>query len=146
LHTFNKKVASGSRRGARRDASPRPSVLITRKKYKSKNGVKVKKTKYRIKSRDPAVQRDVRPASGGASPRSRITKNIDTKHFYSTQWFEDGFFGAIYHDARQTRSYPWKLYIQRLGSVELIAQGGASSLRESKESAKQAYYDIMGRA
>jgi hypothetical protein len=58
LHAFNKKVASSSRRGARRDASPRPSVLITRKKYKSKNGVKVKKTKYRIKSRDPAVRRD----------------------------------------------------------------------------------------
>ena len=39
-------------RGTSRSKSPRADVLITRKKYKRTNGVKVKKTKYKVKSRD----------------------------------------------------------------------------------------------
>ena len=40
--------------GTSRSKSPRSDVLITRKKYKRTNGVKVKKTKYKVKSRDSA--------------------------------------------------------------------------------------------
>ena len=73
--------AYGWGRGSSRDSSKSPrsrKVLITRKKYTRTNGsVKVKKSQYRVKARDPKTTKgSARKArvdrKGTAKPRSRI--------------------------------------------------------------------------
>lgn len=75
IHRFIQKNVpsnwlSASDRGSQRDksrSSLRPPIVITRKKYsRTKKGVKVKKSQYRVKVRDPAF--------GGTSPQSTRTR------------------------------------------------------------------------